>query len=279
MEYDQGFWNQFHPYVWSITKRGVPFWTEMDYVFGEYMKIHKFSYVYGGEGRLIYNDTHIELAPGMIVYSSPGNQVQWESSRTDPLLFYSVMFDYALVKWEGRTVHCSHEGQRERMLPLHYWYDMKQKNVAADLMQQMHGYWSGKAVGYEWKVNMCFLNLLTELKNRHMHMKGEDAALDLINKVIAYINAHYREPIDRKTLAGYVSLSHSHLSLLFKKYTGFSPVQYVIKIRMDKAMELLRDTRKSIGEIAGEVGYTDPLYFSRIFAKHMGTAPREYRNP
>jgi AraC-like DNA-binding protein len=278
VEHEHDFWNHFHPYVWSITQRGIPLWEEMNFVFGEHTKIHKFSYFYGGEGRIEYNDDETALTPGMIVYSSPGNWIQLTSSRHDPLRFYSVMFDYALVKWEGWNVRCLHREQREQKLPLDNLIHVKQRSLVAGIVQQMHSYWVKKAIGYDWKVKLGFMNLLSELKSQQVQAKGEDASLDLIHKAIAYINDHYREPIDRKALADHVSLSHSHLSLLFKKYTGWSPVQYVIKIRMDKAKELLRDSRKSISHIASEVGYPDPLYFSRVFAKETGLSPRDYRN-
>lgn len=277
MEHEQDFWKHFHPYVWSITQRGLPLWEEMNFVFGEHTTIHKFSYFYGGEGRLVYNDTETALAPGTIVYSSPGNWIELTSARHDPLRFYSVMFDYALVKWEGWSVHCLHREQRERKLPLDNLIPVKHQSLVAGIVQQMHAYWVKKAVGYEWKVQLGFLSLLSELKSQQIRTKGDDASIDLVNRVIAYINDHYREPLDRKALADHVSLSHSHLSLLFKTYTGWSPVRYVIKIRMDRAKELLRDSRKSVADIAGEVGYADPLYFSRVFAKETGLSPRDFR--
>lgn len=276
MENKYDFWNQFHPHVWLITKRGLTFWEEMNYEFGEHIKIQKLSFFYGGTGKIVYNDYETDLLPGMFVYSSPGNWIQFVSSKHDPLQFYSVMFNFALVKWEGWNTPSLHQDVPK--LPLQNINMLKQKNPAAAIVQQMHAYWSSKKVGYEWKVNVSFKNLIAELISQQIRAKDEDAALEIVNKVIAYINEHYHETIDRNSLASYVSLSHSHLSLLFKKYTGWSPVQYIIKIRMDKAKELLRDTRKSISMIACEVGYTDPLYFSRVFTKHTGLAPREYRN-
>ncbi|GAA3413534.1 helix-turn-helix transcriptional regulator [Paenibacillus hodogayensis] len=276
MEHEYDYWNQFHPHVWLITQRGLPFWEEMNYEFGEQIKIHKLSFFYGGAGRVVYNDFETDLFPGMFVYSSPGNWVQFVSSKHDPLQFYSVMFNFALVKWEGWNIPSLHRDERE--LPLPTISNLKPKNLATTIVQQMHAYWSNKKVGYEWKVNLGFKNLIAELISKQIQAKGEDAALDIVNTVISYINEHYHETIDRSSLSEYVSLSHSHLSLLFKKYTGWSPVQYIIKIRMDKAKELLRDTRKSISTIACEVGYTDPFYFSRVFTKHTGLAPRDYRN-
>jgi YesN/AraC family two-component response regulator len=250
----------------------------MNFVFGEDTKIHKFSYFYSGEGQLDYNDTITDLSPGMIVYSSPGNWIQLTSSKHNPLCFYSVMFDYALVKWEDENVRCFYIGQRERKLQFDTVMHVKQRSILLGMIQQMHAYWSKKAIGYEWKVKLGFIEMLDELKNQQNATQGEDSSLDAVNKAIAYINLSYRDPIDRQLLADLASISLSHFSLIFKKYTGTSPMLYVTKVRMDKAKEYLRESRKTIGEIACAVGYPDPLYFSRVFAKETGLSPREYRD-
>ncbi len=62
-----------------------------------------------------------------------------------------------------------------------------------------------------------------------------------------------------------------------KQYTGMTPVQYIILIRIAKARTLLESTDYSINEIASIVGYDNPLYFSRIFKKHTGSSPANYR--
>lgn len=278
MQNQYDFWNQLHPQVWLITKRETPFWEEMNYAFGESCKIHKLSIVCSGSGRLVYNSEETALLPGMVVYSSPGNDIHFLSSRQDPLHFYSVMFHFALVRWEGGNRPLLQEGNEGHKLPLQPFSTLRHANASTVILRHMHTSWKSKKVGYEWKVNLAFKNLLSELISQQIRSKGdEEVALEQVNKVIAFVNERYHEKLDRKAMAEYVSLSHSYLSLLFKKYTGWSPVQYLIKIRMDKAKELLRDSRKSIGEIAGEVGYADPLYFSRVFTQHTGLSPKAYR--
>jgi hypothetical protein len=64
---------------------------------------------------------------------------------------------------------------------------------------------------------------------------------------------------------------------LFKEQTGYSPVDYFIHLKMQHACMLLSVTRKTVREIAWEIGYDDPYYFSRIFKKVIGMSPRRYR--
>lgn len=63
----------------------------------------------------------------------------------------------------------------------------------------------------------------------------------------------------------------------FKLATGFTPMQYVLLLRIKKAKKLLETTTFNVSQIAAEVGYANPLYFSRLFSKHTGMSPTEYK--
>ncbi|WP_240479685.1 helix-turn-helix domain-containing protein [Paenibacillus wynnii] len=92
-----------------------------------------------------------------------------------------------------------------------------------------------------------------------------------------HVHTQYRQPADRYEMARICSMSVSYFSLLFKKITGYSYVNYVQKTRVDHAKALLRNGFAPISEIADKVGYSDPLYFSKLFSREVGMSPREYR--
>jgi AraC family transcriptional regulator len=72
-------------------------------------------------------------------------------------------------------------------------------------------------------------------------------------------------------------MSEFHFNRLFKRATGVPPSQYQIKLRMDAARRLLRETKKSVITIAIEVGYSNPSHFARLFRKENGLSPSDYR--
>ena len=74
-----------------------------------------------------------------------------------------------------------------------------------------------------------------------------------------------------------INISANYLSAVFSQKMGISFVEYLTQKRMDKAKHLLRNTGKRSGEIAYEVGYKDPRYFSFVFKKTQGCTPRNYR--
>jgi AraC-like DNA-binding protein len=111
-------------------------------------------------------------------------------------------------------------------------------------------------------------------------LSREDAQSDSARKVeqsVAYMAAHLNEPLCIAQLSATVHVSSSHFFVLFKRWTGFSPIDYFIRLRMKEGGRLLATTSMSVKEIAAELGYDDPFYFSRLFKSVQGMAPSEYR--
>lgn len=98
-----------------------------------------------------------------------------------------------------------------------------------------------------------------------------------IENLIQYLKEHYRDEFVMERYAKEHFLSSSSLLRAFRKYTGNTPYQFLIDIRLNQAMNLLKTTDCAIGEISEMIGYDNPLYFSRLFSKHTGVSPREYR--
>ena len=105
----------------------------------------------------------------------------------------------------------------------------------------------------------------------------ESAAEGPIDQAIQYIRAHIGETISLDALAASVCLSVSHFSHLFKKRTGFAPVEYIINSRIERAKVLLVRTEQSVSEIADAVGYTSSGSLINLFHKRVGMSPRQYR--
>ncbi|AOY76073.1 response regulator [Clostridium formicaceticum] len=104
----------------------------------------------------------------------------------------------------------------------------------------------------------------------------KDSNIRAIESVKAYVRENYKNDISLNDVADYIALSPYYLSRLFKKVEGENFKDYLIKIRMEKAKQLLREEKKSIKETALEVGYYDPNYFSRAFKKYAGVPATEY---
>ncbi len=112
--------------------------------------------------------------------------------------------------------------------------------------------------------------------------KQKDFSGKAIAKIIEAIRFEMRqntsEEIDLKALAVKYNVSYSFFRKMFKKYTGVSPGQYHLQLRITRAKELLVSTDKSIKEISYELGFQSIFYFSNIFKKKEGVTPSKFRN-
>lgn len=97
-----------------------------------------------------------------------------------------------------------------------------------------------------------------------------------IDQLIVRLNQQYMEQWDISSMADFCNLSPYYFSHQFKNMTGFSPVQYLNRLRIEKAKELLLTEDLSISEVAALVGYKDPLYFSKAFKKATGSSPKSF---
>ena len=113
-----------------------------------------------------------------------------------------------------------------------------------------------------------------ELRNSSSRNKYKDVA----ETAVAYIEEHYMdEDLSLNTLAEHVRFSPNHLSMIFSQQMGVTFSKYLIEYRIGKAKEALKCTSMKSSEIALEVGYRDPHYFSYMFKKITGQTPTQYR--
>lgn len=105
----------------------------------------------------------------------------------------------------------------------------------------------------------------------------QSAAARRIAPSLDYMKSHLDQPVTISALSAMVALSQSSFFELFRQATQVTPLQWFIRARMDRARELLTQTRLPIKQIAKQVGYEDPLYFSRAFKSVCGLPPSAFR--
>lgn len=110
-------------------------------------------------------------------------------------------------------------------------------------------------------------------------VRGETSSLPgfKLRRVTDWMAEHLAEEFSLGRLAAQAGMSEFHFNRLFKRATGVPPSQYQIKLRIDTARRLLRETKRSVIAIANEVGYSNPSHFAQLFRKETGLAPTDYR--
>jgi len=107
--------------------------------------------------------------------------------------------------------------------------------------------------------------------------KAQNTMNKYVSEAIQFIYEHYNEDITITTVARSLDISEGYLSRIFKKETGYTFTNYLIFYRIKLAMNLLKNHRVKVYEVADEVGYSDTTYFSSQFKKVVGMSPSEYQ--
>ena len=121
-----------------------------------------------------------------------------------------------------------------------------------------------------------FYKLLPLIHRLHLSQPGPAEGNDAIDQLIINLNKHYMDFWDINSMARFCNLSTDYFAHQFKACTGYSPVQYLNQLRIEKAKEMLLTESLSVSEVAALVGYKDPLYFSKAFKKATGTSPKMF---
>ena len=126
----------------------------------------------------------------------------------------------------------------------------------------------------------CLFHFLGSMKFLGEYRENGPAPqrIDAIDEVIHFMRENLERKLSVSDIARHAGLSASHLSALFQKKTGYSPLRYLIHLRIQEACHYLDSTDMKIVQICPKIGIEDSFYFTRIFTKVMGMSPTEYRN-
>lgn len=122
--------------------------------------------------------------------------------------------------------------------------------------------------GFVWIVGSFFM------KQAHKRIDDID---DRVLRVMAYVKDNIRQEMTTESLSDMACVTKSHLGRLFRETLGCSPIQFVLRTRIQCAQRLLVTTSHHVSTIAGEVGFNDVSYFVRLFRQKIGFTPQEYR--
>lgn len=106
---------------------------------------------------------------------------------------------------------------------------------------------------------------------------ASDTDKNIIDKAIAFMKEKVEEHITLNELARYLHLSPTYFSRLFKKRMGQPPIDYFIRLKIQRSCQYLDFTNMTIQDVAFQLRYEDPYYFSRVFKRIMGVSPANYR--
>lgn len=134
---------------------------------------------------------------------------------------------------------------------------------------------------YELDITICLQSmwrlLLEHITFEPQASRENSLEYDRIKKILSYIEENYQNKITLNDIAGHIHLCESECTRLFKRHMNTTLFAFLQEYRIERSLEFLQDDQP-VSAVADKAGFSDPNYYSKVFAKIKGCSPREYRN-
>jgi len=230
-----------------------------------------FLFVYQGQGELWVDDEVWLCERTYVLHAGKGSQVTVWSREA--LNVYILLYKASLPASALREFHMMIEDADPFME--HWGFSPGEPLAMLELLQTLIGGWLKPDDGLtRFLAKGNFIRFVHAVLRERLNSEGK---LSLSDQVVRHLSRNYRNPFSLEELARQLNYSQQYISRKYKEQTGLSPRDYVIRLRMEKAKTLLADKMATQQEIASYVGYPDLMYFNRMFKKHTGMTPGQFR--
>lgn len=225
-------------------------------------------YIESGKGQFVLEGNVYPLKAGQAFFAKPGERISYTADEKEPWEYYWVGFNgtgvSSFLPRLPFTETTPYITCREPEALRQALYDVY-------LTRGPDAYHDARMVG---QLYLVLAQLIKEAK------MDEDETADTgshyVRRAMQFIQFNYADDIGIDDIAKAVGISRSHLYRMFIQHTGISPVEYLMRFRVNEACYLLKDQRLTVGEVAASVGFSDQFYFSRVFKKLKGIPPSRF---
>ncbi len=229
---------------------------------------YTFRYILNGKGYAIINGVKYNLLPDTLLVSFPHSNIQLRQNNDDPytmawinLYGQKVPYFLSLIGITKNNLISVVEPQNEvrKLLTNTPYKCLKTPNNCALALS-------------------CFYSIIDKLQINNISSNTKSIQQQHISNAIEFINNNYSNPeLSLTLIAKYLGLNPRYLSTIFKTYSNSRISDFIINKRLAVAEKLLEDSKKTIAEIAYEVGFNSPYYFSNVYKKHNTISPSSHQ--
>jgi AraC-like DNA-binding protein len=246
---------------------GDPTWL-WDHSGGSDNRHYLYWLIIGGNGRLDAGADHLDLRPGDCLLSPMSEPHRGRHGPRQRLHVMWAVFRY--VDDRGKTVDPEPLPARHRSVE-----NMELLDAMTRRLIEAHAEPAGAWASIHW-----MQAILVELARQDARPKLTGLELEQFRRIEAVCNEVRTRPetwLDVETMAAMCDYTSNHFIRVFKRYTGMTPNEYLIRTRIAEARRLLRSTSLAVGEVAEQLGYRDVYYFAKQFKSRVGASPSAYR--
>lgn len=240
-------------------------------------------YIVKGEMTVLCRNQKVLGEQGDIIIVNP-NEIHSVENAVKGVEYYLLKIDLILLL--GKQPDLKQTIYAEPLLKNSILFENKvsRDDLTLNIIKNMVKEFREKNEGHELALIGLTYQMLTTLLRKYKKTIPDKTELDMqyrrlnqIKPAIIYMEDHFAEKVTLADLSEIAHLSPIHFSRVFKTVSGFSPMDFLNQLRVQKAAQLLVKTDKTIVEIAMDTGFNDGNYFSRFFKKCRNETPSEFR--
>ncbi len=236
---------------------------------GRVLQEYQINYITEGSGIFETSTDQFQVVPGSMLILRPG---MWHRYKPDPNTGWNEHF----LGFNGDF--CSHlfnEGFFQSGKPVMYvGFQESILKLFLEIIQLVKDEKTGHQQVAAANTILILSKILSVVRNQEFAGKSIERT---IRKACLYFRENLNTNVNIEELANELNVGYSYFRQMFRKYTGISPTQYHLSLRIQKAKDLLISTDQSFKEIAINLGFESYFYFSRIFKDKTGKSPMEFR--
>nr|WP_294895147.1 AraC family transcriptional regulator [uncultured Pedobacter sp.] len=238
---------------------------------GRILQEYALVYIVNGSGKFESENIKAKLTEGSIFLLFPNEKHRYKPDEKTGWTEYWIGFSGKFIK------NIIDEGFFTKEKPLYY---IGYNETLINLFNHIIEISKEEKSGYQQVISGAVMYILglTYSNDKQKQLKEEDIVELTVSKARVMFRDKLFEEIDPKKIADELQVGYSWFRKIFKKYTGMAPGQYFIQLKIQKAKELLTDSKTPIKEIAYELKFESAYYFSKLFKQKVGLTPLQYRN-
>lgn len=260
---------------WVVAKTEEPGWEDIRRT----LTGQTFYYIHSGTGIFNYEGSDIAVEEGTLFYLWPGLSLSMKSSQGNPLRMTMLLFDCAFLQWNGGGWQQPVPVERLQ-LPFLIPLTPERSGRISSLFLEAERKWVPGDPGHEAQVKAAWYRLIHEIHEAvevGASMEGTGKLSETLKQIKEYLDEGFATELRITELQKKYGFSSAYLRRTFAASYGYSPKEYLERLRNEHATRRLLYTGDTISDVAQACGYPDVYQFSKAFKKRNGMSPTDYR--